>query len=93
MKTHQRYIIYRIRLVDSGTREMVLSGPTTAVTKIELVFKQSPNMDGGYFRMPTTVADFKIHYSAINRVENTNISSIFLVFKFNKKSHLSFLYY
>jgi len=45
---------------------MTWSIPTTAVTIIELVFKQSPKIDGGYYRMPAMVADLKIHYSAMN---------------------------
>ena len=60
-----------ISLADTESREMVWSVPTTAVTKIELVFKQSPNMDGTYFRMPASVADLKIHYSAMNWVKTS----------------------
>ena len=82
-----------ISLADTESREMVWSVPTTAVTKIELVFKQSPNMDGTYFRMPASVADLKIHYSAMNWVKTSIFDPrIFLCYGFKKKLHFGFLW-
>ena len=50
---------------DMDNREMTWSVPTKSVTKIELVFKKSPETNGSG-RWPAMVADLKIHYSNIN---------------------------
>ena len=51
---------------DMDNREMTWSVPTKSVTKIELVFKKSPETKGSTIRWPAMVADLKIHYSNIN---------------------------
>ena len=50
---------------DIDNREMTWSVPTKSVTKIELVFKKSPETEER-LRWPAQVADLKIYYSNIN---------------------------
>ena len=61
---------------------MTWSAPTKSATKIELVFRRSPEPKGHTLRRPAMVSDLKIHYSNINWnvvciIQNKNLYFLF----------------